>query len=216
MKKVFNLIILDESGSMESVKSLIISGFNELVQTIKNLKKDFPDQEHFVSLVTFNGMGIKTIMDNISAYYLGQINESVYKPNSMTPLFDAIGDSVNKLKQITKRQDNCNVLVTILTDGLENASKEYSGKDIKKLIDNLRNRGWTFTYIGTDHDIDKVADSISINNKLSFKKSEEGIREMFAFESKSRNAYYNAVNEKSEELVKDFDFFKKHFKKETE
>ena len=216
MKKVFNLIILDESGSMESVKSLIISGFNELVQNIKNLKKDFADQEHFVSLVTFNGMGIKTIMDNISADYLGQINESVYKPNSMTPLFDAIGDSVNKLKQITKRQDNCNVLVTILTDGLENASKEYSGKDIKKLIDNLRNMGWTFTYIGTDHDIDKVADSISINNKLSFNKSEEGIREMFTCESKARNAYYNAVSENSDELGKDFDFFKKHFKKETE
>lgn len=211
-KKVFNLIILDESGSMESVKSFIISGFNELVQSVRSVKKDFPEQEHFVSLITFNGKGIKTILDNISADYLGQINDTVYRPDSMTPLFDAIGESVNKLKRITDGQDNFNVLVTILTDGLENASKEYSGNDIKKLIENLRDRGWTFTYIGTDHDIDKVADSISINNKMSFAKTEKGIHEMFACENKARKAYYSAVREFSEEDVRDFDFFKKHFK----
>ncbi len=211
-KKVFNLIILDESGSMESVKSFIISGFNELVQSVRSVKNDFPEQEHFVSLITFNGKGIKTILDNISADYLGQINDTVYRPNSMTPLFDAIGESVNKLRRITDGLNNFNVLVTILTDGLENASKEYSGNYIKKLIENLRDRGWTFTYIGTDHDIDKVADSISINNKMSFAKTEDGIRSMFDGESSARKAFYKAVSENSEEAVKDFDFFKKLFK----
>ena len=58
--QVHNLIILDESGSMASIKELIISGFNELVQTLKGIEKDFPEQEHFISLVTFNGMGQKS------------------------------------------------------------------------------------------------------------------------------------------------------------
>lgn len=57
-QKVFNLIILDESGSMQSIKSATISGFNEVVQTIKGMEMQFPEQEHFISLVTFNGIGI--------------------------------------------------------------------------------------------------------------------------------------------------------------
>ena len=47
--QVHNLIILDESGSMESIKKTIIEGFNEIVQTVKGIEKDFPEQEHFIS-----------------------------------------------------------------------------------------------------------------------------------------------------------------------
>ena len=59
--QVHNLIILDESGSMECIKRTIIQGFNELVQTIKGIEKQFPEQEHFISFVSFNGLGIKQI-----------------------------------------------------------------------------------------------------------------------------------------------------------
>ena len=55
--QVHNLIILDESGSMESIKPTIINGFNELVQSIKGIQKQFPEQEHFISIITFNGFG---------------------------------------------------------------------------------------------------------------------------------------------------------------
>ena len=63
-RTVHNLIILDESGSMEAIKRATIIGFNEVVQTIKGVEKRFPEQEHFVSLVTFNGLGIKTKLFN--------------------------------------------------------------------------------------------------------------------------------------------------------
>lgn len=56
---VHNLIILDESGSMQSIKSTIITGFNELVQTIQGIEKQFPEQEHTISFLTFNGLGQK-------------------------------------------------------------------------------------------------------------------------------------------------------------
>ena len=59
--QVHNLIILDESGSMESIKKTIIEGFNEIVQTVKGIEKAFPEQEHFISLVTFNGRGQKLL-----------------------------------------------------------------------------------------------------------------------------------------------------------
>ncbi len=54
--KVYNLIILDESGSMASIEQATISGFNEVVQTIKGIEKKFPEQQHFISLVSFNGL----------------------------------------------------------------------------------------------------------------------------------------------------------------
>ena len=53
--QVHNLIILDESGSMYSIKKQIISGFNEVVQTVKGVEQQYPEQEHFNSFVTFNG-----------------------------------------------------------------------------------------------------------------------------------------------------------------
>ena len=57
--QVHNLIILDESGSMQSIKPTIIAGFNELVQTIQGIEKQFPDQEHTISFLTFNSLGQK-------------------------------------------------------------------------------------------------------------------------------------------------------------
>jgi hypothetical protein len=65
---------------------------------------------------------------------LKQINDKTYMPNASTPLFDAVGFSINKLKDAIQGQTDYNVLVTILTDGEENASKKFSGNDIKKWL----------------------------------------------------------------------------------
>jgi hypothetical protein len=62
--QVHNLIILDESGSMSSIKSLIISGFNELVQSVKGIEKQFPEQEHLISMVSFNDLNNKILHFN--------------------------------------------------------------------------------------------------------------------------------------------------------
>ncbi|MEP7323520.1 MAG: VWA domain-containing protein, partial [Saprospiraceae bacterium] len=162
--QVHNLIILDESGSMESIKKTIIQGFNEIVQTVKGIEKEFPEQEHFISLVTFNGLGNKLLHFIDPAGKLEQIDSKRYQPDASTPLYDAMGFSISKLRQLLDKQTDYNVLVTILTDGEENASKEYSGNDIKKLIEELKLNRWTFTYIGADHDVEKFASSISITN----------------------------------------------------
>lgn len=195
MKKqqIHNLIILDESGSMDSIKSQIISGFNETVQSIKGSQKKFPEQEHFVSVVSFNDLANKLLHFIDPVEKLKEIDAELYQPNACTPLFDAIGFSVTKLHSVVKDQENCNVLVTIMTDGEENASKEYSGKQIKDLIEKLKQEKWTFTYIGTDHDVEKIALNLSITNTLVFEKNEAGIKEMFQKDRNSRDIYYSKV-----------------------
>ncbi|WP_210487291.1 vWA domain-containing protein [Rufibacter aurantiacus] len=185
-KQIHNLIILDESGSMESIKQATISGFNELVQTIKGSTELYPDQEHFISLITFNGLGINTKLFRQPVADLEQIDERIYRPNSLTPLLDAIGQSVIKLKYALDQTKEHHVLVTILTDGEENASKEFSGEQVRRIVEEQKQKGWTFTYIGANHDVVKTASAISITNTLVFESSEQGTKAMFKKEKSSR------------------------------
>lgn len=203
--QVHNLIILDESGSMHSIKYSIIQGFNELVQTIQGIEKQFPEQEHFISLVSFNGLGQKLLhfIDPVSR--LKQINDHAYSPNASTPLFDAMGFSIMKLKQALQGHTDYNVLVTILTDGAENASKEYSGNDIKQIVEELKQNRWTFTYIGTDHDVELIAFSISINNTMVFKKNESDIKAMFEKDFAARTKYSQKIRSKEDTRSNYFD-----------
>lgn len=196
--QVHNLIILDESGSMDSIKHKIIQGFNEIVQTVKGIEKEFPEQAHFISLISFNGIGQKLLhfVDPVSK--LEQIDSKRYKPDASTPLYDAMGNGIAKLRQFLDGKTDYNVLVTILTDGEENASKEYTGNAIKKLVEELKLENWTFTYIGTDHNVEKFAMDISIVNSLSFGRSEEEMNLMFEMEKESRVYYSKKIRDKED------------------
>ena len=203
--QVHNLIILDESGSMEPIKTTIIQGFNELVQTIQGIEKQFPEQEHFISFVSFNGLGQKLLHFIDPVNKLKQIDDKSYKPDASTPLFDAMGFSINKLKQSLQGQADYNVLVTVLTDGEENASKEFSGNDIKKLVEELKQNRWTFTYIGTDHDVEKIAASLSINNTMVFEKNDADIKRMFMKEQSARTKYSQKIRSNEDTSSNYFD-----------
>jgi len=200
---VYNLIILDESGSMQSIKDATISGFNEVVQTVKGVEKQFPEQAHFISLVSFNGLGIKTLLQQAPVSQLSEIDATRYQPASMTPLYDAMGSGLTNLRAGLADKKDYNVLVTILTDGLENASKEYNGNSIKKLVDELQGEGWTFTYIGANHDVESFAQTISITNTMTFKADSKGMKKMFDKEKKARVAYSRKISKK-EDVSKGF------------
>ena len=203
--QVHNLIILDESGSMDSIKNTIISGFNELVQTIHGIEKKFPDQEHYISFISFNGLSNKVLHFMEPAQNLKQIDAKSYYPDANTPLFDAMGYSINKLNQALQGKSNYNVLVTVMTDGEENASEEFSGNAIKNLVEELKQNFWTFTYIGTDHDVEKIASALSINNTLKFEKNESNIEFMFARESKARFSFSSKIHNKKDISTNYFD-----------
>jgi len=202
--KVYNLIILDESGSMQSIKKTIMNGFNEVVQTIKSVALEYPEQEHTVTFVSFNSgfftrmffpYGIKKIHENSKIESLNQIDDSTYRPSGGTPLFDAMGISILNLNSIIEKENpkNYNVLVTILTDGEENASQEYSAESIKRMVEIFKSKNWTFTYIGANHDVDLFASRISINNVMKFETSEEDMQRMFVRDREARMNYSKKI-----------------------
>jgi len=195
---VYNLIILDESGSMESIKKPTISGFNEIVQTIKSIEKQYPEQKHFISLVSFNGEGIRTLLDKKAVSELTQIDENTYHPNYSTPLYDAVALSVLKLRVDLAGIPNTSVLVTIFTDGEENSSKEFTGQQVKNIIEEQKALGWTFTYIGANQDVVHEASKISITNTVLFSATKSGVDKMFIKESRARYNFSEKIRNKVE------------------
>ena len=209
--KVFNLIILDESGSMSAIYQEALTGVNETLQTIRMAKKEHPDQEHFVTLVAFDTGHYNQIYHLTSASMAKDITKEQYRPGGCTPLYDAMGRAINDLKRVAQQDDI--VLVTIITDGYENASKEYTGHAIKALVEEMREKGWVFTYIGANQDVEKVAASMAINNHLAFEANFQGTNEMFARERISRGKFFEKASkfrkkEISKEELEDgyFDF----------
>ena len=101
-----------------------------------------------------------------------ELTAETYRPNCCTALYDAMGISLNTLRPKVAEADK--VLVTVVTDGYENASKEYNGKAIKALVDELKAKGWVFAYIGANQDVKAVAATISITNVMQFEATNEG------------------------------------------
>ena len=94
------------------------------------------------------------------------------------------------MKEVLPSHTKSGVLVTILTDGEENSSREFTGPQIREMIDSLRTSDWTFTYIGANHDVEAAARKMAIKNTLNFKASETGVEDMFGREMNARMAYY--------------------------
>lgn len=204
-QRVFNLIILDESGSMSSIEKQAIEGVNETVQTIRATQKKHEDQQHYLTLVSFNSDSVKTIYDNVEAEKVEELTNRQYRPACCTPLYDAMGDALTKLRKDVA--DNDVVLVTVITDGYENDSREYDGKAIKSLVESLKGKGWIFTYIGANQDVEAVASTISITNTLSFSADAEGTSAMFARERKARSRLFGRLaNNISSSIMAD-DYF---------
>lgn len=206
--RIYNLIILDASGSMCSIKTQTINGFNETVQTIKDAQYKHEDQEHLVSLVVFNSSSIDTVYDRVPVSDVKELNEDSYIPSRGTPLYDAMGGGLNALRPHAKAEDR--VLVTVLTDGEENSSKEYSGNAIKAMVDELKGKGWVFTYIGANQDVEKVAARISIKNVVNFQATGVGTAAMFERERTSRTRFFDRLATHHNQVADDMneDYFK--------
>lgn len=191
-KRVHNLIILDESGSMHSIYDQALTGVNETLQTIRQAQEEHRDQIHFVSLAAFNTGCYKIIYRHTQSEKTTDITKKQYQPGGCTPLYDAMGRSINELRRHVAPGDV--VLVTVITDGYENASQEYNGKAIKSLVEAMKKEGWIFTYIGANQDVEAVAAAMSIDNHLAFESRPESTREMFAKENRSRNMLFHKLS----------------------
>ena len=202
--RVFNLIILDESGSMWCIKQAAINSVNETIQTIREAEKEHEDQEHYVTFVSFNSK-MKTICDCVPACEVKEITENDYKPNCNTALYDAMGMSLNALRPKVAESDR--VLVTVITDGEENSSKEFTGKAIKALVDELKGKGWIFAYIGANQDVEKVAATISITNTMTFEATPLGTMHMARRSNDSRKNFFARLGREDFDAAKENERF---------
>ena len=195
--KIYNLIIVDESGSMSHLRQATLSGINETINTIRSAQKEFEStQQHTLTLVTFdsgaNRPDVRTIIDNQPISQVGEFKD--YMPNGCTPLYDAMGQSLTKLHALIKDDSDASAVVTVLTDGLENASREWTGSALRKLIEQLKEEGWSFSYMGSAHNVKEVTDLLSIDNVVEFSHDQLGACNTWGRERSSRRAYYEKMN----------------------
>ena len=209
---VYNLILLDESGSMNSIWRQALDGINETLNGIRKTQDEYPSQHQYVSIVTFEGngvRGVKTLRDRIPVENIQNLKDDDYRPGGCTPLYDAMGLSLNYLQHCVRDEDV--VLVTIITDGYENSSNEYSGQAIKTLVEKLRGRGWTFAYIGANQDAVEVAKGLNIDNAMNFDATPQGTVMMCLDYESARRDFSRQVDQmaKSRKTKSVKGFFKK-------
>ena len=198
--KVFNVIIMDRSGSMWDIQKSAIHGYNEVLGGIKADAEKYADtQEHFVTLVLFDGFSINDVYWNANPQKAAILTTETYVPGASTPLYDAIGRTLTKLEKQLRGDERHSAVVTIITDGLENSSTEYSLSAVQTMIGHLKEEGWVFAYMGTDHDVEGVTATLSVTNVVKFEKTEAETKAAFEKERRARNrlasriAVYDAI-----------------------
>ena len=188
--KVYNVIIMDRSGSMWDIQKPAIQGYNEVLGGVKADAKTYEEtQEHFMTLVLFDTSSIDNVYWNANPAEIPILTNETYVPGAATPLYDAIGKTLTKLEKELHDDHNHSVIVTIITDGYENSSKEYSLNAVQELIKHLQEEGWSFAYMGTDHDVHGVTMSLHITNVVQFEKTEAETQAVFEKERRARRRY---------------------------
>lgn len=160
--------VLDETGSMETIKDDTIGGFNEYIKTLKDSKEDY-----LFTLIKFDSNHHDVVHHAVPISEVHDLNAQSYTPGAATPLVDACMKAIKatdaKLKGETM-EDSLNVALVIQTDGLENASTEFKNEDLVKLIKEKTEAGWLITFLGAGIDAFAQAKEfgISAQHALSY------------------------------------------------
>lgn len=148
MKTLYAHVLLHRSGSMEECRDSTIDAFNEYVNSLANDDK----VDTRVSLTIFDNQSIDLIVNNVEAKDCPKLTHETFEPRARTPLNDAIGRTVARI-DAEKRRDGESIAFVILTDGMENASHEYSTDDVKKLLNSRqKDKNWLVIYLGANQD----------------------------------------------------------------
>ena len=141
------VFILDRSGSMGGLESDTIGGYNSMLSKQKNQKKG----KIYVTTVLFDDE-YELLHNQVSIEEMKPITEKEYYVRGSTALLDAIGKTIMQVKANQDKKENKDkVLFVIITDGLENASKEYRKDLIKKMIEERKEKDkWEFLFLGAN------------------------------------------------------------------
>jgi hypothetical protein len=168
-------IVLDRSGSMESCKESTVAGFNEFIRT----QREIPG-EATVKLVQFDDQ-YETVFDK-PLTECPELTQNTFVPRGSTALLDAQGRTIVELGQelaaLPEQERPSKVIVVTLTDGLENASKQYNLDKIGEMIREQRDKyNWDFVFLGANQDAIATAAAMSIPlpSAMSYSTSKAGV-----------------------------------------
>lgn len=181
-------VVLDRSGSMDTMAKEIIGGFNAFLE----------DQKKVPGKATMTLVQFDNDLDRLASFEpldkIQPLTGATYVPRGATRLYDAIGLTVNSVKEAigaaAEKPDK--VLVVILTDGMENASQEYTTEQIKALLQAHQADGWQFTFIGANQDAILSARGIGLNNaasNLTYSATPDGAKSMMGSLSSATAQY---------------------------
>ena len=144
-------ILIDRSGSMESIANDVIGGFNT---TISDQQANGPDAK--LTVIQFDSQDPAAVMcAGIPILEMNQLDRSTYQPRGGTPLLDATGLLIGRIRveqaaRVANGLAEEDVVFITITDGQENQSREYNLSQITQLINECKAAGWTFVYMSAD------------------------------------------------------------------
>ncbi len=185
------VFILDRSGSMGGLESDTIGGFNSMIKEQKGKKG-----EAYVTTILFDNK-VETLHNRLPIKKVKPITEKDYFVRGTTALLDAVGSAVAKVdaarKDMAKKDIPAHTVFVITTDGLENASREYTAKAVKSVIEKHKKEGWEFVFIGANMDAVEAAGRIGIDreNAVNYVNDGTGIKNVYGGVSKKLEATRN-------------------------
>jgi hypothetical protein len=190
--KTYVAIVLDKSGSMKSISKFAVDTYNEQLAAIRETAQD---QDVSITLVHFDSkVEFKVESKDISD--VEDMKMEDYIPGTSTALNDAIGFTISKLQGYEDINDeNVSVLVIAITDGYENASREYTKPAIAKQVEELQGTNrWTFTYLGANVDVGRVAKDygLFLGNVQSYETSNAGVLRAKSVSTNSTTRYMSS------------------------
>lgn len=194
------IFVLDDSGSMQSCRDTTISGFNEYLQLQKedSIKNNIPT---FVSLYKFDGFNVNCVFNRVSVQEIQPLNRETYNPQGTTNLYDAIGGvmmQINNKLSATKKSDRDSIIITILTDGGENASKTFNNQTIKQMVEKAEGKNWGFMFLGANINAFATGSILGfgVNNTMQYDTNsmENTMRSASAMTSRMKGAYSLGMN----------------------
>ena len=174
------VFILDRSGSMSGLESDTIGGFNSMIE-----KQKKQEGECFVSTVLFDDES-EILHDRVKLGDIPKMTDNDYTVRGCTALIDAIGGAIHHIGNIHKyaRAEDVpeHTMFVITTDGQENASRRYTSKQVKKMIERQKEKyGWEFLFIGANIDAVETAARYGIgkDRAVNYNADEEGTHIMY-------------------------------------
>lgn len=175
------VLILDRSGSMHGMEQDTIGGFNS---TIEKQKAEEGDVN--VTTVLFSNTAV-TLYDRLPIADIPKMTEKEYSVGGSTALLDAVGGAIDRLRNIRKQQKDeekaGKVIFVITTDGMENASREYTKKLVREMIEHEQEaNGWEFLFLGANMDAVKEAGTLGIlaDRSATYTNDTAGVHTTFA------------------------------------